>query len=462
MIADAAPFRAPPYSLESEQSVIGGLLLNPAALDRIAFLRPAHFFRDDHRLIFEAIRDVLDDLHACDVLIVAERLHKNGNLARCNGVEYLQAIVAGTPSATNIRLYAETIRDRWQLRTLAREAESIADGAYSLDGRNARELLEDAQARMMALTEQAGTASEPQRVADLMAAFNELMQRRACGDIVGIPSGFSELDARVVFEPGDLVIVGARPGTGKTAFVSQWLEQAAKRGHRSLLFSMEMPMLQIVARSLSRHSGVPLAHILSGKASGSAAVLDVQAQLSRLPFMIDDSAPAPIQEVRAKARAVKRRDGLDVLALDYLQLMPGTGASGKNRNEDLSDVTRGLKALARELSIVVIALSQLSRKCEERVDKRPQLSDLRDSGAIEQDADIVMLGFRHENYYPRDLDWQGVAEWNVAKYRNGQPANVPFVFDGTLTRFDSYRGNWPIVQTSRKQSRGFGGVSNDE
>lgn len=461
-MTNLAELRAPPYSIESEQSVIGGLLLNPAALDRIAFLRPAHFFRDDHRLIFEAIRDVLDDLNACDVLLVAERLHKNGNLGRCGGVEYLQSVVDGTPSATNIRLYAETVRDRWQLRTLAREAELIADGAYSQNGRNARELLEDAQARMMALTEQTGTASEPQRVADLMAAFNELMQRRARGDIVGIQSGFSELDARVVFEPGDLVIVGARPGMGKTGFASQWLEQAAKRGHKSLLFSMEMPATQIIARSLSRHSGVPLSQILSGRASGSAAVLDVQAQLSRLPFTLDDSAPAPIQEVRAKARAVKRRDGLDLLALDYLQLMPGTGANGKNRNEDLSDVTRGLKALARELNIVVIALSQLSRKCEERVDKRPLLSDLRDSGAIEQDADIVMLGYRHEYYYPRDLDWQGVAEWNVAKYRNGAPAVVPFVFDGTLTRFDTYTGKWPIVQANRRQSRGFGGGADDE
>ncbi len=460
-MTNLAELRAPPYSVQAEQSVIGGLLLNPAALDRVAFLQPAHFFRDDHRLIFEACRDVYDELQAIDVLLVAERLHKNGHLAKCGGMEYLQNVVASTPGAANIRVYAETVRERWQLRTLAQEAEAIADSAYSTDGRGARELIEGAQARMMGLTEQSGTANSPQRLADLMPAFNTLMQRRERGEIVGIPTGFEELDARVVFEPGNLVIVGARPGMGKSAFASQWSEQAAQRGRKALFLSMEMNSAEVIARSLARHSGVPLAHILSGKAQGGATMADTQAALSRLPVWIDDSAPAPIQEVRAKARAVKRRDGLDLLVVDYLQLMPSTGAAGKNRNEDLSDVTRGLKSLARELNVVVVALSQLSRKCEERVDKRPQLSDLRDSGAIEQDADIVMLGYRHAYYFPRDPDWQGVAEWNIAKYRNGATGAIPFTFDGGLTRFDTYRGNWPIEQSKRSARRGFSGV-NDE
>lgn len=460
-MSDIAALKYPPYSTEAEQAVIGGLMLNPLALERVGTLRTEHFFREDHRLIFDACRNAIDDVQTCDVLVVAEKLHRNGVLNQCGGVAYLQSLLAGTPSAANIRLYAQTVQERWQLRTLATSAEEIADSAYTTGGRSPRELIEAAQAKIMSLSDHAG-GNQPRRFSDLMPEFNEALRRRASGEIVGIPTGFAAIDKQVQIEHGNLIIVGARPGIGKSAFGSQWGEQAAMAGFKTLIMSMEMNSREIIARALARHSGVMLCEILSGRARGWPAVVDAQARLSKLPILIDDSAPAPIHEVRAKARAMKRRDGLDVLVLDYLQLMPSTGTLGKSRNEDLSDVTRGLKALARELDIVVVALSQLARRCEERPDKRPLLSDLRDSGAIEQDADVVFLGYRHEKHYPSDPDWHGIAEWNVAKYRNGATGVIPTLFDGALTKFSTYTGNWPLTQARRPRTRAFNGTVDDD
>lgn len=442
------------HSPNAERAVLGGLLLNCQALDRITDLRADHFFTDAHRRIFNAIRDQIDDAQSCDVLLIAERLHKNSDLGQCGGLDYLHELTATTPSATNIRQYAEIVRERWQIRTLAHLAEDIADAAYANDGQSARAQIESAQTKIMGLTEHASSARS-ETFAEIMAPFNEMMRRRQSGEITGIPSGFEAIDSQVQFERGNLVIVGARPAMGKSAYASQWSEQAAKRGHKSLIFSMEMTKHEMLARSLSRESGIMLSEIISGRASGSPVIAEAQHRLSRLPVSIDDSAPAPIHEIRAKARDMKRRQGLDLLVLDYLQLMPGTGGAGKNRNEDLSDVTRGLKALAKELDIVVIALSQLSRKCEDRPDKRPMLSDLRDSGGIEQDADIVMMLYRHEKYYPNDPDWHGVAECNVVKYRNGATGTIPLIFDGALTQFKTYTGRWPFAKKQTSSKRGF-------
>ena len=453
--------RTPSHSIEAESAVIGALMLHADALYRIEFLRPDYFYLRSNRLIFEACRAVIDTTATADIFLVAESLKKNGALADCGGFEGLQKIQESISSAVNIRHYAERVRDCWLLRQLAQVSDENSDAAYGHSALGAREIVEAAQAKLMTLTEVHVAGHGAQTFRDAMPGFNEDMRRRQAGETAPIPTGFVDIDARAQIERGNLVILAGRPGTGKTAFASQAAEQAAARGLKSLLFSMEMSSRELISRSLARESGLQLSDILSGRAAGSPALLATQARLSALPIAIDDSAPRPIHEIRATARAMKRREGLDMIVLDYLQLMPGTGGYGKNRNEDLSDITRGLKALARELDIVVILLSQLSRKCEDRLDKRPMLSDLRDSGAIEQDADLVFLLYRHEYYFPKLFDWHGVAECNIAKFRNGPTGVIPLRFEGALTLFERYTGQWPLTAPNARPRRGFG-VSDED
>ncbi len=437
---------SPPHSVEAEQAVLGGLLLDPVAWDQVAdVVRSEDFYRPDHQLIFGGIAAVAGEGKPCDAVTVAGYLERTGELEKAGGLAYLSAIARDTPTAANVRAYAQIVRERSLLRQLIQAGTQIAAGVYNNDGQSARELVDQAEQRVFAIAEGGFRGRDgAQAVRDLLpAVIDQIDEWHTNPDkLRGLPTGFTDFDKITGgLRGGDLVIIAGRPSMGKTTLAVNMAEYAAVHpGTRAsvVLFSMEMPSEQVITRMLASVGGVPLASLRSGRISDEdwVRITGATSQLSEAKIFVDETPALNPTELRARARRVKREHGLDLVVVDYLQLMqvPGTV---ENRATEIAEISRGLKALAKELSVPVIALSQLNRGVEQREHKRPVMSDLRESGAIEQDADIILLIYREE-VYDRNTTKKGIAEIDLVKHRNGEIGTFLLTFQGQFTRFANY------------------------
>ncbi len=443
---DAAERRlkVPPNSIEAEQSLIGGLMQDNEAWDKVADLILSHdFYRKDHQLIFKAIAELAEDGHPCDVVTVSEFLGNRSELDAAGGLEYLATLTNETPGAANVRAYAKILRERSTLRSLISAGNEISGNAYTSDGRTASELVDEAERLVFEIAEKgsrgkAGFKSLKQILPEAVDRIDLLHQ--SGGDITGIPTGFNEFDKLTAgLQPGDLIIVAGRPSMGKTTLAINIAENAAI-GARipTAVFSMEMPSQQLAFRMISSLGRVDQTHLRTGKFPDEDwSRINTAVQLmSDAPIFIDDSPGLSPTEIRARARRLKRESNLGLIVLDYLQLMQVHGNT-ENRATEISEISRSLKSLAKELSVPIIALSQLNRSVEQRQDKRPVMSDLRESGAIEQDADLIIFIYREEVYKP-DTPRKGIADISIAKQRNGPIGEFPLTFVGRFTKFENF------------------------
>jgi replicative DNA helicase len=436
--------KVPPNSVEAEQSLLGGLMQDSEAWDKVADLITAQdFYRKDHRLIFAAIADLAEDGHPSDVVTVSEYLENRGELVDGGGLEYLATLASETPGAANVRAYATILRERSTLRSLIHAGNEIAGSAYSTDGRTATELVDEAERLVFEIAEKGSRVRAGFRALKkiLPATVDRIdLLHQKGGDITGIPSGFTEFDRLTAgLQPGDLVIIAGRPSMGKTTLAINIAENAAI-GARvpTAIYSMEMPAEQLAFRMISSLGRVDQSHLRTGKFPDEDwSRINTAVQLmSDAPIFIDDSPGLSPTEVRARARRLKRESDLGLIVLDYLQLMQVHGNT-ENRATEISEISRSLKALAKELSVPIIALSQLNRSVEQRTDKRPVMSDLRESGAIEQDADLIIFIYREEVYQP-DTNRKGIADISIAKQRNGPIGDFPLTFVGRFTKFENF------------------------
>lgn len=441
--------KLPPNSVEAEQSVLGGLLLENEALDRIAdILNQADFYRHDHRLIYTHIAKLIEQNRPADIVTVAESLENSAELSSVGGIAYLGALAQNTPTAANIRRYAEIVRERSIMRKLVEVGSGIAESAYNPQGRDAQQLLDEAEAKIFQIAESGNRGSQgfvniqtllPQ-VAD---RIDYLYQRENQGSVTGIPTGFDDLDERTSgFQPGDLIIVAGRPSMGKTAFSLNIAENVALDTKKAVaVFSMEMGATQLATRMIGSVGRLDQHRMRNGNLEDEDWVRLTTAlgKLNDAPIFIDEGAGLSSFDVRARARRLHRQTGgLGLIVVDYLQLMAGTsGRASENRATEISEISRSLKSLAKELDVPVVALSQLNRSVEQRPDKRPVMSDLRESGAIEQDADLILFIYRDEVYNP-DSEDKGTAEIIIAKQRNGPIGRVRLTFLGQHTRFENF------------------------
>jgi len=443
--------KLPPHSVEAEQSVLGGLLLENEALDKIAdILGSVDFYRHDHRLIYQHISKLIEQNKPADIVTVAESLENSAELSSVGGIAYLGALAQNTPTAANIRRYAEIVRERSVMRKLVEVGSGIAESAYNPQGRDAQQLLDEAEAKIFQIAEGGKRSTEgfidikvllPQ-VAD---RIDYLYQRENQGDVTGVPTGFSDLDERTSgFQPGDLIIVAGRPSMGKTAFSLNIAENIALDTKLPVaVFSMEMGATQLATRMIGSVGRLDQHRMRNGNLEDEDWVRLTTAlgKLNDAPIFIDEGAGLSSFDVRARARRLHRQCGkLGLIVVDYLQLMSGSsGRQSENRATEISEISRSLKSLAKELDVPVVALSQLNRSVEQRPDKRPVMSDLRESGAIEQDADLILFIYRDEVYNPDTAD-KGIAEIIIAKQRNGPIGRVRLTFLGEHTRFENYAG----------------------
>lgn len=433
MSAQAVPL----VSVEAEQSVIGALLLDNGAVDRIAVpLTAEHFARDDHRRIWRAIQRLMADGQPADVVTVAAALESTGEAEQCGGLAYLGEIAESTWSSANVRRYAEILVERAQLRALAAVSDEIA-GLVADPSLPLAEKLQAAQGKVMAVAESgAAGRHEPQHIRDALTRHAEVIEARREGRVTATPTGFADLDRLLNggLRAGQLLILAARPAMGKTSLALQIAHHVAQSGKPALVCSQEMPEADITDRLVAISHGIPLAGLVSGDLSDGAwgRYVGAMTAMHRIPLYLDDQPAMTLLDVATKARKVRRTVGsLGLVVIDYLQLMTGTG---DNRNAELERISRGLKQLAKELAVPVLALSQLSRECEKRPNKRPMTSDLRDSGAIEQDADAILCLYRDEIYNPDSPD-AGTAEVLVRKNRQGRIGEARLSWRGECSAF---------------------------
>lgn len=440
-------YKTPPHSLESEQSVLGGLMLDNHAWEKVADVITDHdFYRQDHRLIYHHICKLIEHNKPADVITVAESLENSAELQTIGGLAYIGAIVQNTPSAANIKRYAEIVRERSIMRNLAQVGVDIADSAYNPAGRSAANLLDEAEAKVFEIAEEGARGKDG--FVDIQPLLKEVVERIELlysqdnpSNITGIASGFYDLDQKTSgFQPGDLIIVAGRPSMGKTAFSLNIAENVALDLKKPVaVFSMEMSGAQLVMRMVGSVGKLDQHKVRTGRLDDQdwPRLTHALGKLNEAPIFIDESAALNALELRARARRLYRQHGgLGLIVVDYLQLMSSTG-SGENRATEISEISRALKALAKELKVPLIALSQLNRSLEQRPNKRPVMSDLRESGAIEQDADVILFIYRDEVYNPDSPD-KGIAEIIIGKQRNGPIGKVDLAFLGEYTRFENY------------------------
>jgi len=436
--------KVPPNSLEAEQSLIGGLMLDALAWDKVAdVITSDDFYRKDHRLIFTAIANLIESGSPCDVVTVSEHLDSRSELENAGGLEYLATLSNETAGAANARAYAKILRERATLRALISAGNEIAGSAFTNDGRSAAEVLEDAERMVFEIAEQGSRGKKGFRsLKDILPATVDRIDllHQSDGDITGISTGFAEFDKMTAgLQPGDLVIVAGRPSMGKTTLAVNMAENAAIGSKvPTAIFSMEMPAEQLAFRMISSLGRVDQTHLRTGNFPDEDwSRINTAVQLmSEAPVFIDDTPSLSPSEIRARARRLQREHGLGLVVVDYLQLMQVPG-NNENRATEISEISRGLKALAKEMSCPVIALSQLNRGVEQRTDKRPVMSDLRESGAIEQDADIIVFIYREE-VYNQDTPRKGIADIAIAKQRNGPIGDFPLTFVGRYTKFENW------------------------
>jgi len=436
--------RVPPHSVEAEQAVIGGLLLDNRAWEQIADrIAEADFYRNDHRIIFSAIRNLEEKSQPFDAVTLSEWMQAHGQLEDAGGLAYLGRLAKETPTAANIVAYVDIVRERSVLRQLIAVGTDIASNGFKTEGRSSRELLEDAEKRVYQIAEQDMRGRGGfQDIKDLLTKTVETIDYlfQSEGNITGVPTGFDKFDESTTgLHGGELVIVAGRPSMGKTTFAMNIAENAAIGSKVPVaVFSMEMPGEQLAMRMISSLGRIDQHHIRTGQLTDEdwPRITSAVHMLSEANLFIDDTPAMSPNEVRARARRMKRKHGLGLVVIDYLQLMQVHGGS-ENRATEISEISRGLKALAKELNVPVIALSQLNRSLEQRPDKRPIMSDLRESGAIEQDADLVVFIYRDEVYNDDSPD-KGMAEIIVAKQRNGPIGKSVLTFLGKYTKFENY------------------------
>ena len=436
----------PPHSIEAEQSVLGALLIDSSAWDQAAdVVSAADFYRPDHRIIFESLSELVAGSRPCDVVTVSEQLERRGRLEDAGGLAYLGTLARDTPTAANVRAYASIVRERALLRALIEAGREITASVFSDEGLPARDLVDRAEARVFEIAEQ-GTrlGSGAVRVTALLPPLIDKIDEwhNNPNKLRGLATGFTDFDTKTGgLRGGDLVIIAGRPSMGKTTLAVNIAEYAAINPDSKAsvaIFSMEMPSEQLVTRMLSSIGHVPLNSIRTGRISDDdwVRITSATSQLSEAKIFIDESAGLTPTELRARARRIKREHGLDLVVVDYLQLMQVPGTK-ENRATEIAEISRGLKALAKELSVPVIALSQLNRAVEQRNEKKPVMSDLRESGSIEQDSDMILLIYRDE-VYDKNSTKKGMAEIDLAKHRNGETGTFLLTFQGQYTRFVNY------------------------
>ncbi len=440
-----AQLRIPPHSIEAESSVLGGLLLDNGAWDRVGdLLVDSDFYRYEHRLIYGATGALINASKPADVITVFEHLQNQGKADEAGGLAYLNSLAQYVPSASNIRRYAEIVRERSILRKLVSASDEIATNAFNPQGRAVDKILDEAEQKIFNIGEEGSRMKQGfQSMDSLVVKLLDRVQEMADNpnDITGVPTGFYDLDRMTSgLQAGDMVVLAARPSMGKTAFAINIAEHVAlNEGLPVAVFSMEMGASQLAVRIVGSIGRIDQGHLRTGKLSDDEwpRLTEAIERLRTVSLHIDETPGLTTSELRANARRLARQCGkLGLIVVDYLQLMSGSSTAGDNRATELGEISRGLKMLAKELQCPVIALSQLNRSVETRTDKRPMMSDLRESGAIEQDADIIMFIYR-DDYYNKDSREPGVAEIIIGKQRNGPTGTVKLAFLKPLTRFES-------------------------
>ncbi len=443
---EVARLRVPPHSVEAEQSVLGGLLLDNGAWDRVGdLLTESDFYRFEHRMIFTAMSALVNATKPADVITVFEQLQSLGKAEDCGGVAYLNALAQSVPSAANIRRYAEIVRERSVLRKLVAASDEIATSAFNPQGRPVAQILDEAEGKIFRIGEEGsksrqGFQSMDQLVVQLIDRVNELHENGA-EEVTGVRTGFYDLDRLTSgLQAGDLIVLAARPSMGKTALALNIAEHVSVReGLPVAVFSMEMGASQLALRMVGSLGRIDQSHLRTGALRDDewGRLSEAVEKLGKVSLFIDESGSLGPSELRARARRQARQCGqLGLIIVDYLQLMSGSDGNDENRATVIGEISRALKSLAKELKCPVIALSQLNRSVESRVDKRPMMSDLRESGAIEQDADVIMFIYR-DDYYNKDSKEPGVAEIIIAKQRNGPTDTFRLTFLKPLTKFDN-------------------------
>ncbi|MGO1540616.1 MAG: replicative DNA helicase [Luteimonas sp.] len=436
--------RVPPQSVEAEQAVLGGLMLAPDAYDRVADLLVVEdFYRRDHQLIYRAIRDLAEGSRPCDVVTIGEWFESQGLSGEVAGGAYLVELANTNASAANIKAYAEIVRDKAVLRQLIEVGTGIVNDGFQPEGRESGEILAKAEQDVFAIAE-AGARGRVDFVAvnDAMREAFDVLQTRheSGGSITGLPTGYEEFDEMTAgLQPTDLLILAARPAMGKTTFALNIAEYAALKTKKAVaVFSMEMSASQLALRLISSNGRINATRLRTGQLEDEdwSRVTSAIRMLKESKIFIDDTPALSPDVLRAKARRLKREHDLGLIVIDYLQLMAVPGNS-ENRATEISEISRSLKALAKELNLPVVALSQLNRSLESRTDKRPVMADLRESGAIEQDADIIVFIYRDEYYNKENSPDKGLAEIIIGKQRNGPTGSFKLKFFGEYTRFDN-------------------------
>jgi replicative DNA helicase len=457
MDTQALALRVPPHSIEAEASVLGGLLLDNRAWDRIGDLvRADDFYRADHRLIFDCISRLIDAAKPADVVTVFESLQNLGRADEVGGLAYLNTLAHETPSAANIRRYAEIVRDRAILRNLVSVSDEIATKALNPAGKETRQILDEAESQIFQIGEQGSRTSTGFQdfhavLARVVEKVDDLYQSPNASDVTGVPSGFTDLDQKTAgMHAGDLLIVAGRPSMGKTSLALNIAEHVAITESLPVaVFSMEMGAEQLAMRVLCSVGRLDAQRVRTGRLTEDDwnRLTQAMGKMKEARIHIDETPGLNPLELRSRARRLSRQYGtLGLIVVDYLQLMSAS-SSGENRTTEISEITRSLKGLAKELGCPVVALSQLNRTVEQRTDKRPVMSDLRESGAIEQDADVILFIYRDEVYRPDTPD-KGVAEIIIAKQRNGPIGTVRLTFLGQYTKFENHAPPPPVGYSS--------------
>ena len=434
---DTPIMRSLPQSIEAEQSVIGSMIIDKNAIVKASErLKEDDFYRDGHKVIFKAILEMFKDDMAVDLLTLLEYLKSTDQLERAGGVTYITEVSSSVPTTANLSSYIKIVEDKSLLRKLIKSSTAIIEDCYNKQG-EVSNVLDQAEKKIFDIAENK-TSNDFEPLSDVLErGFLEIERLfNNKGDITGIGSGFVDLDSKTSgFQKGDMVLIAARPSMGKTTFALNIAEHAALREGKSVvIFSLEMSKEQLAYKLLCSEANVDLLKLRTGALEDEdwENIARATGPLSKAKIYIDDTAGVSIMEMRSKCRRLKIEYGIDLILIDYLQLM--SGSNPDNRQQEVSEISRSIKALAKEMECPVIALSQLSRAPEQRSDHRPMLSDLRESGSIEQDADLVMFLYRDE-YYNKETDDKNIAECIVAKQRNGPVGTVKLAFLGQLSKF---------------------------
>ena len=435
----ALPERVPPQNIEAEQAVLGAMLIKKEAIAEVQeILQPDDFYREAHRIVYEAMVQLQNNDEAVDLVTLTEQLRKSEQLDKIGGLAFITQLANAVPTAANVVYHAKIVKEKAELRSLINAATAIASAAYE-DNTDVENIMDDAEKKILAVANRQNGGAFESMKSIVMRTFERInVLYESKGGLTGISSGFKDLDKLTAgLQKSDLILVAARPSMGKTAFTLNIASYVGTHGGKVAFFSLEMSKEQLMQRMLCAEGGIDATKLRTGQLDTPEwnKLVHVADTLSRAPIYIDDTAGITVMELRSKARRLKAEHGLDLIIIDYLQLMQGRPSkNGDNRQQEISEISRSLKALARELDVPVIALSQLSRSVESRQIKKPMLSDLRESGSLEQDADIVMFLYR-EDYYDKDTENKNITDIIVANHRNGPVDTISLFFQKEYTKF---------------------------